>query len=183
MSGQIEIRGAAFAIDGDVDTDAIIKSCHCISADPQTLALHCLAELGGAAPFLADGSYPVIVCRGTFGIGSARIQAPLALAGAGVKTVIARAFAPIFFENCINGALVLPLVATLASWPATGTHVELVVSAGGLALSWQTEQVTLPCTLPEWALAGQSWMGIIEREARAAGGLEALRTRGLSLKP
>jgi len=42
--------------------------------------------------------------------------------------------------------------------------------------------VTLPCALPEWALAGDSWMDIIEEQAHAAGGLEALRARGLALR-
>ena len=181
MSRAVDIRGDLFAIDGNVDTDRIIKSRHCTSADPAALAPHCLAELGGAPPF-RPGAFPIVLCRGTFGIGSARIQAPLSLAGAGVKAVIARAFAPIFFENCINGAILLPLVATLPSWPATGTPMELVVSAGELALSWQGEQVTLPCALPGWALAGQSWMEIIEQQAHTAGGLEALRTRGLTLR-
>jgi 3-isopropylmalate dehydratase small subunit len=145
--------------------------------EPEALAPHCLAELPGSLPFRAGNAYPVILCRGTFGIGSARIQAPMALAAAGVRAVIARAFAPIFFENCINGAILLPFTAALNRWPATGTPVELVVSGRALALSWQDEQVALACALPEWALAGQSWMDIIEQRARAAGGLEALRAR------
>jgi 3-isopropylmalate/(R)-2-methylmalate dehydratase small subunit len=177
MSGRVDIRGAAFTIDGNVDTDTIIKSRHCTSADPRALAPYCLAELAGEPPFGAGGAYPVIFCRGTFGIGSARIQAPLALAGAGVKAVLARAFAPIFFENCVNGAILLPLTATLDKWPTTGTPVELAVSDGEFVLSWQGEHVTLPCAMPEWALAGQSWMDVIEQRAQAAGGLEALRAR------
>ncbi|GMQ77086.1 MAG: hypothetical protein BMS9Abin01_2397 [Gammaproteobacteria bacterium] len=44
------------------------------------------------------------------------------------------------------------------------------------------QQVTLPCVLPEWALAGESWMDLIEQQAHAAGGLEALRERGLALR-
>jgi 3-isopropylmalate/(R)-2-methylmalate dehydratase small subunit len=181
MSAPLEIRGAVFAIDGNVDTDTIIKSRHCTSADPEALAPHCLAEIRQAAPFRA-GAFPIVLCRGTFGIGSARIQAPLALAGAGVKAVIARAFAPIFFENCINGAILLPLAATLPSWPATGTDMQIMVSARELTLAWQDEQLTLPCALPKWALAGRSWMDIIEQQAHAAGGLAALRERGLALR-
>lgn len=180
MSAPVKISGAAFTIDGNVDTDTIIKSRHCTSADPEALAPHCLAELREAKPFRA-GAYPMVICRGTFGIGSARIQAPLALAGAGVKAVIAPAFAPIFFENCINGAILLPLAATLTSWPATGTHMEIVVSNSELALSWDGARESLACALPQWALAGQSWMDIIEQQAHAAGGLEALRKRGLAL--
>ena len=55
--------------------------------------------------------------------------------------------------------------------------MRLVVSDRELVLSWQDERVVLPCALPEWALAGQSWVDIIEQRAHAAGGLEALRAR------
>jgi 3-isopropylmalate dehydratase small subunit len=181
MSTRIEIAGAAFVIDGDVNTDTIIKSHLCTTADSQALAPHCLAELDGPSPFRA-GTCSVILCSGTFGIGSARIQAPLALAGAGVEAVIARAFAPMFFENCINGAMLLPLTGTLPAYPATGCHIELAVSAGELVLCFEGERVTLPCSLPEWTLAGRGWMDLIEEQVREAGDLEALRARGLSLR-
>lgn len=180
MSEPVLVEGAAFVIDGDVDTDTIIKSRYCTTADRQTLAPHCLAELDVNTPFRAGGAYPVIVCRGVFGIGSARIQAPLALAGAGVEAVIAESFAPIFYENCINGALLLPLAATLPSPVEAGTSMRAALSAGELTLSWPGDQMTVPCALPEWALAGESWMDFIAERARAAGGLEALRARGLT---
>lgn len=182
MSARTHIRGPVFAIDGDVDTDTIIKSHHCTTVDRQILAPHCLAELRVALPFASAGECPLVVCRGTFGIGSARIQAPLALAGAGVRAIVARAFAPIFFENCINGALLLPLVAELPTWPETGTEMALEISSRTVAISWEDERVALPCALPDWALSGHSWMDVIEREARAAGGLEALRKIGPRLR-
>ena len=47
------------------------------------------------------------------------------------QKILARVFAPIFFENCVNGAILLPLAATLPSWPATGTPMQLVVSSMG----------------------------------------------------
>lgn len=37
--------------------------------------------------------------------------------------------------------------------------------------------MALHSTLPDWALAGQSWMDVIEQRANAADGLEALRAR------
>lgn len=181
MSDTVSISGPAFVIDGNVDTDTIIKSRHCTTADPQALACHCLAELSHTLPF-RPGAYPLVLCRGTFGIGSARIQAPLALAGAGVRAVIARAFAPIFFENCLNGAILLPLEAELDAWPETGVQANVFASARELVLSWQGTQTVLPCGLPQWALAGHSWMDIIEAEARAAGGLADLRERGLAAR-
>lgn len=181
MSAARRIIGAAFVIDGDVDTDTIIKSRHCTTADPAALAPHCLAELGGPTPFLAD-RYSVILCSGTFGVGSARIQAPHALAGAGIEAIVARAFAPMFFENCINGAMLLPLAASLAAYPASGARVEVVVSTHELVLRTDDVQMTLTSTLPRWALSGRSWMDLIAEQARDAGGLEALRARGLALR-
>lgn len=175
MSAALSISGPAFVVDGDVDTDIIIKSRHCTSADPDALAPHCLAELEAGTPFRAGGAYSVVLCRGIFGIGSARIQAPLALAGAGVRAVVARAFAPIFFENCINGAILLPFAANLSAWPQTGSRVTLSLADGELAVAWEGAREVIPCELPDWALAGMSWLDVIEQRARDAGGLEALR--------
>ena len=181
MSAAITIAGPVFTVDGNIDTDTIIKSRHCTTAEPDLLAPHCLAEHRATPAFRPGGAYPLLCCSGTFGIGSARIQAPLALAGAGVKAVIARRFAPIFFENCINGALLLPFAAALDAWPGSGAHMTLRVSNGALELCWDGERTVVPCALPEWVLTGRSWMDIIEEQARAVGGLELLRRRGVRL--
>lgn len=182
MSWALEISGRVYTIEQSVDTDTIIKSRHCVTSEASLLAPHCLAELAHARPFVGSGPYEIICCSGTFGIGSARIQAPLALAGAGIEAVIARAFAPMFFENCINGAILLPLTASVSECPATGAHVELTASAGELVVDFDRKRVTSPCALPEWALAGRRWMDLVEEQARDAGGLEALRARGLSVR-
>ena len=177
----VEIRGRAYVIHGNVDTDTVIRSRHCVTSDPRALAPHCLAELDHPEPFAATGPYPVIVCAGTFGIGSARIHAPIALAGAGVKAVLARAFAPIFYENCINGAFLLPLVAPPANPPRTGDEVRLAVADGELLYAWHGGRRRCRCALPEWVLEGRGWMETIAEQAADAGGLEALRARGLDL--
>lgn len=176
---RVEINGRAYVVRGNVDTDTIIKSRHCVTSDAAALAPHCLAELDHAESFAATGPYPVIVCAGTFGIGSARIHAPMALAGAGVKAVLARAFAPIFYENCLNGAFLLPLAAPLEELPRTGDEVSVVVAGGELVYAWHGRQRRCPCPLPGWALEGRGWMQTIEEQAARAGGLEALRARGL----
>ena len=177
MSAATTIAGPAFVIEGDVDTDTIIKSDRCTTADPDVLAPHCLAEHDSGTPFRAGGAYPIILCRGIFGIGSARIQAPLALAGAGVRAIVAPVFAPIFFENCINGAILLPLAVTLPSLPETGTEAKLELANGVLTLAWEGASQSRPCELPDWALAGMSWLDVIEQQARDAGGLDALRAK------
>ncbi len=178
MSAPVVVEGPVYVVRGNVDTDTLIKSRHCTTTDPARLAPHCLAELDHPVPFAGGGPFPIVVCAGTFGVGSARIQAPLALAGAGVRAVLATAFAPIFFENCINGALLLPLCATVDPLPDTGAAARLQVAGERIVLSVDDREQTWPCRLPDWALAGRSWMSLIEDAARAAGGLDALREEG-----
>lgn len=177
----IRIEGPAYVISGEVDTDTIIKSRHCTTADGARLAPHCLAELAQQPPFAAGGPWPVVVCGATFGVGSARFHAPLALAAAGVRAVVAPAFGAIFFENCLNGGYLLPLRAPLEPLPATGTAVSLTVDGGVLRITADGVAWEGPCTLPAWALAGRPWIELIAEQAQAAGGLEALRRRGLRL--
>jgi len=175
----IEIRGRAYPVAHDVDTDSIIKSRWCTTTHGPDLAPHCLGELRPEGHFVATGPYAVIFCRGTFGVGSARIQAPIALAAAGVRAVVARAFAPIFFENCLNGALLLPLRAPVTAMPGRGETAEVRIAGGGLRVGAGNLRLEAPCTLPSWALAGKGWMDLVAEQAAAAGGLAALRRRGL----
>ena len=67
------LTGPAYCITGDVDTDTVIKSRHCVSLRPEDLGPHCLAELAQEPRF--EPGYPIILCAGTFGIGSARREA------------------------------------------------------------------------------------------------------------
>ena len=95
-----------------------------------------------------------ILCAGTFGIGSARIQAPIALRAAGVRAVLAPAFAPIFFENCLNGGYLLPLRAPV-TLPETGTEIRVRIEGGALDIEYDGYRATVSCSLPGWALAGR----------------------------
>ena len=52
--------------------------------------------------------FQIVVGGKNFGSGSSREHAPLALAEAGVKCVIAEFYARIFFRNSVNGGYVIP---------------------------------------------------------------------------
>jgi 3-isopropylmalate/(R)-2-methylmalate dehydratase small subunit len=72
-------------------------------------------------------SYTIIVGGKNFGCGSSREHAPLALAEAGIKCVIAEFYARIFFRNSVNGGYLVPLESTQRLVDKTRTGDELEV--------------------------------------------------------
>ncbi len=85
----------------NVDTDVIIPARHLNDPDPKALASHCMEDLDAAfATTVAPGD--IVVGGANFGCGSSREHAPLAIKSCGVKCVIAKSFARIFYRNAIN---------------------------------------------------------------------------------
>ena len=90
-----------FKFHNDVDTDQIIAS--------QYLLLPNIDEMKGYAFESLDGNFAkdvvagdIIVAGENFGCGSSREQAPSVLKALGVKAVVAKSFARIFYRNAIN---------------------------------------------------------------------------------
>ncbi len=97
----------AWKFGDDVDTDAIIPGRFLTIYDPEELAKHVFEGTRDAfARRVKEGD--VVVAGSNFGCGSSREHAPLALRGAGIRIVIAKSFARIFYRNAINTGL-LPL--------------------------------------------------------------------------
>ena len=92
----------------NIDTDAIIPGRYLVYNDPAVLASHAFE---GTRNDFAKGVTPgdIIIGGRNFGCGSSREHAPLALAGAGIRYVVAASFARIFYRNAVNVGL-LPLV-------------------------------------------------------------------------
>jgi 3-isopropylmalate/(R)-2-methylmalate dehydratase small subunit len=100
----MNVSGTAVKFGNNVDTDVILPGKYLVLTDPKDLAKHAFEGLDPAFPEKAKKG--VIVVGGkNFGCGSSREQAPLALKGAGVKSVLAESFARIFFRNAINVGL------------------------------------------------------------------------------
>jgi 3-isopropylmalate/(R)-2-methylmalate dehydratase small subunit len=89
----------AWKFGDDIDTDAIIPGRFLTINDPKELAKHAFE---GVRPDFKPSEGDVVVAGENFGCGSSREHAPLALKGAGIKCVIAKSFARIFFRNSIN---------------------------------------------------------------------------------
>lgn len=100
------LSGKAWKFGENVDTDQIIPAEYLVTADPKQLALHAFEKVRPEFSALVRPG-DIIVAGRNFGCGSSREHAPLALLGAGIKCVIAKSFARIFFRNSINLGLAL----------------------------------------------------------------------------
>jgi len=106
-----EIKGKCIVMGDDVSTDDIIPGRYIRAVTPDKLgefAFRDSREIKG---------YDIIVAGKNFGMGSSREQAPIALILAGIKFVVAKSFARIFYRNCIAVGL-LPLIGNIN--PLTG---------------------------------------------------------------
>lgn len=95
------IRGRAFKVGDDINTDYIIPGKYVDVYEPAELARHAFEGLGEEYPERLIG-HTVVVAGENFGMGSAREQAPNALKGAGVQAIVAKSFARIFYRNTLN---------------------------------------------------------------------------------
>lgn len=112
----------------DIDTDAIIPGRFLTIYDEKELAEHVFEgtrdELRAT---VAEGD--VLVAGNNFGCGSSREHAPLALRGAGIRVVIAKSFARIFYRNAVNTGL-LPLVCPEAEAIEDGSAIVVNTAEG-----------------------------------------------------
>ena len=93
--------GKIFRFHTDVDTDQIIASQYLLFPTIDEMKQHTFESLD---PEFASKVQPgdfVVACE-NFGCGSSREQAPSVLKALGVKAVIAKSFARIFYRNAIN---------------------------------------------------------------------------------
>ena len=90
----------------NVDTDVIIPARYLNSANEKDLASHCMEDIDiNFSKNVKRGDF--IIAGNNFGCGSSREHAPLAIKTSGVKAVIAKTFARIFYRNAINIGLVI----------------------------------------------------------------------------
>ncbi len=123
---QKTITGRVYVMGDNIDTDQIIPAQY-LSYDPSDPAerkyFGRYANSGvpdetaglphGHTRFVPEGAfrseYDIIIGGKNYGCGSSREHAPLALAEAGIRAVVAEFYARIFFRNSVNGGYVLPL--------------------------------------------------------------------------
>lgn len=113
----------------NVDTDVIIPARYLNSFDAKELASHAMVDIDPTfASTVEKGD--IIVAGQNFGCGSSREHAPLCLKTAGVKCVIAKSFARIFYRNSINIGFPIIECEEAADKIEKGDEVEVDFSTG-----------------------------------------------------
>jgi 3-isopropylmalate/(R)-2-methylmalate dehydratase small subunit len=149
-----KIKGKAYVLGDDIDTDQIIPANYlmynpAIPDERKLFGKYALcgvpeAQAGlpaGHVPFVDQTDpantrsiYTVVIGGRNFGCGSSREHAPLALAEAGVKAVVAEFYARIFYRNSVNGGYLVPFETAqrLVDKFQTGDDVEIDMAGGTL---------------------------------------------------
>mgnify|MGYP004450498949 FL=1 len=107
-----------------VDTDQIIASQYLLFPTIDEMKMHTFESLDPEfASKVKPGDF-VVACE-NFGCGSSREQAPSVLKALGVKAVVAKSFARIFYRNAINIGLPVIVCKSLYENVDNGDEMEI----------------------------------------------------------
>lgn len=151
--------GRVWKFGDDIDTDVIIPGKYLVFNEPEELAKHAFENVRkDLVAKVKKGDF--IVAGKNFGCGSSREHAVLALKGLGVRGVIAKSFARIFFRNAINtGLLVIECPET--DRIDEGDEIELNFEKGTIINLTKGEEYRIN-PLPDFLLQIVDCGGLIE---------------------
>lgn len=133
--------GRIFKFDKDVDTDQIIASQYLLFPTIDDMKSHTFESLDSDfASVVKPGDF--VVADDNFGCGSSREQAPSVLKALGVKAVIAKSFARIFYRNAINIGLPVIVCKELHDEVNAGDECELSLEDGIITVNGKTYTCT-----------------------------------------
>lgn len=138
--------GKIFRFDSDVDTDQIIASQYLLYPTIDEMKSHAFESLD---PDFASNVKPgdIVVACENFGCGSSREQAPSVLKALGIKAVVAKSFARIFYRNAINIGLPVIVCRNLYDNVNSGDEMELSLADGIATVNGKSYECT---KLPEY---------------------------------
>ena len=152
----------------NVDTDVIIPARYLNAPDEKSLASHCMEDIDADFSSTVEAG-DIIVGGCNFGCGSSREHAPLAIKSCGVKCVIAKSFARIFYRNAINIGFPIMECPEAVDGISVGDKVTVEFSTG-VIVNETTGKQFQAAPFPAFV------DGIIE----AGGLLKSLKARGLA---
>lgn len=121
--------GKIFKFHNDLDTDQIIASQYLLLPTIDEMKEHAFESLDPEFPRnVAPGDF--VVGGENFGCGSSREQAPSVLKALGVRAVVAKSFARIFYRNAINIGLPVIVCKELPDAVKSGDEMDLDLTEG-----------------------------------------------------
>jgi len=129
--------GKIFRFHTDVDTDQIIASQYLLFPTIDEMKKYTFESLDPEFSVKVQPGDYVVACE-NFGCGSSREQAPSVLKALGVKAVIAKSFARIFYRNAINIGLPVIVCKDLYDNVADQDDMELIMEEGIVKANGQT---------------------------------------------
>ncbi|MCA1803361.1 MAG: 3-isopropylmalate dehydratase [Rhodothermaceae bacterium] len=140
----MKIKGKAFVLGNDIDTDQIIPAQHLVYSleNPEEKKFYGRYALSGVPdiqsglpkgniPFTREDAFEsdftIIIAGSNFGCGSSREHAPFALQVAGARAVVAESYARIFYRNAVDGGFVVPYETDVKLNDKISTGDELVI--------------------------------------------------------
>ncbi|NLD17186.1 MAG: 3-isopropylmalate dehydratase small subunit [Tissierellia bacterium] len=121
--------GKVFKYQDNIDTDVIIPARYLNTTDSKELAKYCMIDIDEAfAEKVNPGDF--IVAGENFGCGSSREHAPIAIKESGIKCVIAKNYARIFYRNSFNIGLPILESEEAAEKIEDGDEIEVNIATG-----------------------------------------------------
>ena len=122
-----QFTGKVWVLGDDIDTDIIIPTEYLALKTIEDMKKYGFSPLRPElASLIQEGD--IIVAGKNFGCGSSREQAPEVIKALGIRCVIAKSFARIFFRNAINNGLLLIENADLRDAVSEGDSIEVRVN-------------------------------------------------------
>jgi len=123
------LEGKSIKLGDNINTDFIISGRYKFAiTEIKELAKHIMEDIDpGFAQKITPGK-SVIVAGDNFGMGSSREQAALVIKEAGIRAVLAKQFARIFFRNSFN--IGLPLIETDTAKIGEGDLLQIDLDKG-----------------------------------------------------
>jgi 3-isopropylmalate/(R)-2-methylmalate dehydratase small subunit len=126
----VRVEGVALVVEGDnIDTDVMYPGAYLNIEDPEQMAQYLFEGFDPTLrERLVDGT--ILVVGSNFGIGSSREHVPLAMKGGGIRGVVGRSFARIFYRNCVNLGLAIVACPEGVDAARDGSRVAIDATGG-----------------------------------------------------
>jgi 3-isopropylmalate/(R)-2-methylmalate dehydratase small subunit len=164
------LRGRALKLGDDINTDYIIPTKYLVLYEPEDLGEHALEGLGEDYPQLIRG-YDFLVAGHNFGLASAREQAPNALKGAGVKVIVAKSFARIFYRNALNVGIAAVECVEAVEATEQGDEMEIDLTRGTIASGGKLFHFTVFSDFVMSILDAGGMLPLLARDLERQGGM------------